>query len=246
MNRHPRLFRLSGVRAGALGIVALFFVLFGLFYVNAQYLQDVKGYSPLLTGVCILPIAIAMPYASARSTRLSARIGARNTIVLGLLCVAAGLALLSFATAATPYPLYGLLLAVVGGGMGLAMPPLSGTMVHALPASHAGVSSGLNSTTREIGSALGVAVLSTVLITRFAGHLPVQLRAVPGAQGQAIRHSVTAALRYASSAPDPAVRAHLLKGTHDAFTAGTSLGLRIGVLLLLVTTAVVARQHPTQ
>jgi EmrB/QacA subfamily drug resistance transporter len=242
----PRLFRLAGVRVGALGIIALFFALFGLYYVNAQYLQDVKGYSALLTGVCILPIAALMPFISARSPQLAARIGARATIILGLLTLAAGLVLLSFATAATPYPLYGLLLAIIGGGMGLAMPPLSGMIVHALPPSHAGVSSGLNSTTREIGSALGVAVLSTVLTTRFASHLPAALRDVPGAQGQAIEHSITSALHYAASAPDSAVRAHLLDATRDAFTSGTSVGLRVGAALLLLTTAVVAFQHPKE
>jgi hypothetical protein len=71
----PRLFHLASVRAGALGIIVQFFALFGLFYINAQYLQDVKGYSPLLAGVCILPLAVVMPDASARSTHLAARIG---------------------------------------------------------------------------------------------------------------------------------------------------------------------------
>jgi EmrB/QacA subfamily drug resistance transporter len=240
----PRLFKLSGVRTGTLGIIALFFALFGLFYINAQYLQDVKGYSPLLTGVCILPVAVVMPYASTRSTHLAARIGARATILLGLLVLAVGIALLSFATAATPYLLYGLLLALIGGGCGLAMPPLSGMIVHALPPSHAGVGSGLNSTTRELGSALGVAVLSTVLTTRFAKHLPPTMRSVPGARGQAIKHSITTALRYATSAPSPAVRAHLLQGIRDAFTSGTSVGLRIGAALILFTAVVVAHQHP--
>lgn len=239
----PRLFRLAGVRAGALGLIALFFALFGLFYINAQYLQDVKGYSAPLAAVCVLPIAIVMPYASARSTHLTARIGSRATIVAGMLILAAGVALLSFATASTPYPLYGLLLALVGGGMGLAMPPLSGMIVHSLPPSHAGVGSGLNSTARELGSALGVAVLSTVLTTRFTDHLPAALRNVPGAKGQAIRHSVTAALDYASASPDSA---HLLRGTRDAFTDGTGLGLRVGVALLLVVTAVVFHQHPRE
>ena len=240
----PRLFRLPAVRSGVLGIVALFFALFGLFYINAQYLQDVKGYSPLLSGVCILPIAIAMPYASARGASLAARIGTRITIVAGMLAVAVGLALLSFATASTPYPLYGVLLALIGCGCGLALPPLSGTIVHALPPRHAGVSSGLNSTTRELGSALGVAVLGTILTSRFASHLPAALQGVSGARGQAVRHSVTSALRYAATAPSPALRAHLLDGTRNAFASGMSVGLRAGVLLLLVTTLVVACQHP--
>jgi len=128
--------------------------------------------------------------------------------------------------------------------MGLAMPPLSGAIVHALPPSHAGVGAGLNSTTRELGSALGVAVLSTILTSRFSSHLPAALLAVPGARGTAIKHSVTAALKYAATAPDAATRAQLLHATRVAFTGGTSLGLRVGALVLLLTTALIARQTP--
>ncbi len=240
----PRLFRLAGVRAGALGIAALFFAMFGLFYVNAQYLQDGKGYSPLLTGVCILPLALVMPLASARSVSLSQRFGARRTVVGGLLCVVAGVALLSCATAATPYLLYGVLLALTGTGCGLAMAPLSGLMVHALPPSHAGVGSGLNGTTRELGSALGVAVLSTILSARFSRHLPRVLRSLPGAHGQSVRHSIAAALQYSAHTSTSVLRAHEVQGIRDAFTAGMSGGLRIAALLLLLVSAVVAHQHP--
>ncbi len=239
----PRLFRLSGVRVGSLGITALFFALFGLFYVNAQYLQDVKGYSPLLTGVCILPVAVTFPVTSAGSTRLAARIGVQATVAAGLLCLCCGLTLLSFATLATPYGLYGAMLAITGAGCGLALPPLSGMIVHALPPTHAGVGSGLNSTTRELGSALGVAVLSTILASRFASHLPAGLRALHGAQRHVIQHSVTAALQYASSVPTAGVRARLVDGTRDAFISGTSAGLRVGVALLLLTSVVVVRQQ---
>jgi len=242
----PRLFRLPGVRTGALGIFAQFFALFGLFYVNAQYLQDVKGYSPLLAGVAILPLAAVMAYVSARSTHLAARMGGRATIVVGLLCVTGALALMSFATATTPYALYGVLLALVGAGCGLALAPLSGMIVHALPPSHAGVSSGLNSTTRELGSALGVAVLGTILTARFVSHLPAALRSLPGASGQAVRQSVTTALAYAGSARGVSTKAQLLDATRDAFTSGTSVGLRVGAALLLLTTVVVALQHPRE
>jgi len=235
-----------GVRTGALGIVALFLVVFGFFYIDAQYLQDVKGYSALLTGVCILPIAVVVPYASARSTSLAQRIGSRATTIIGLLLLAGAIAALSFATAPTPYTLYAVLLAVAGTGMGLAMPPLSGTIVHALPPTHAGLGAGLNSTTREFGSALGVAVPSTVLTSRFASHLPTAVRDLPGGHAQAVEHSITAALNHANSIADPDVRTHLLHATHAAFTSGTSLGLRIGVALLLLTTIAVALQHPNR
>lgn len=236
----PRLFELPGVRAGALGIVALFFALFGLFFINAQYLQNVKGFGPLLAGVCILPIAVTMPVASARSTGLAARLGTARVIVAGMLVVAAGLALLSLADAHTPYALYGVLLAVVGVGMGLAMPPLSGTMVHALPLDRAGVGSGLNSTTRELGSAFGVAVFATVLSSRFSEHLPSALKTVTGARGEAVRRSITAALSYAHSVPNSSET--LVRGARDAFTDGTGLALRIGAALIVALAALAIHQ----
>jgi len=242
----PRLFMLSGVRTGGLGIIALFFALFGLFYVNAQYLQDVKGYSALLAGVAILPLGVVMPFVSARSTRLAARIGERATIVLGLLLTAAGLALLSLWRATTPYPLYGLMLVLVSVGQGLAMPPLAGMIVRALPPSHGGVGAGLNSMTRELGSALGVAVLATILTTRFASQLPRVLRDLPGPQGTAVRRSITAALGYAHHLGNPAARAQLVAATHAAFTSGTSLGLRVGAALILVCALLVFYQHPSK
>ena len=87
-------------------------------------------------------------------------------------------------------------------------------------------------------------MFSTILTARFASHLPATLAHVSGPQGQAIRHSITSALQYAAATPDPAVRAHLVSGTRAAFISGTSLGLRVGAALLLVTTAVVAHQYP--
>ena len=242
----PRLFKLAGVRTGSFGIVALFFALFGLFYVNAQYLQDVKGYSALLTGVAVLPLGTVMPLVGPRSMCLAARIGERATIISGLLVLAAGLFLLSLWTVGTPYPGYALMLAMISGGTGLAMPPLSVMIVRALPPGHAGVSSGLNSTARELGSALGVAVLSTILTTRFASHLPGALQHVPGPQGTAIRHSITAALGYATSATNPDTQAQLVHATRAAFTSGTSLGLRVGAALILLTAVVVFHQHPNE
>jgi EmrB/QacA subfamily drug resistance transporter len=240
----PRLFRLAGVRVGTLGILVLFFVLFGLFYINAQYLQDVKGFTAVVTGVCLLPIALAMLYASVRSMRLVAQVGMRATVLIGMVAVAVGIGLLSFATAATPYPLFGLALVIVGGGIGLAMPPLSAMIVAALPPSRAGVASGLNSTIRETGSALGVAVFSSILVTRFADRLPAVLRTLPGAGGDAVRHSVAAALQRSEVTGDPELRTRLIDGTRDAFTSGTSLGLRVSAVLLLLTAAAVALQHP--
>ena len=107
---------------------------------------------------------------------------------------------------------------------------------------------GSTAPTRELGSALGVAVLSTILTTRFASHLPAAgvLQHVPGPRGAAIRHSITAALGYATSATNPDVRAQLVHATQAAFTSGTSFGLRVGAALILLTAVVVFHQDPNE
>ncbi|MFF3018060.1 MFS transporter [Streptomyces sp. NPDC057939] len=158
----PRLFRDRGLRAGSLGVGVAFFGLFSLFYVNAQYLQYAKGYSPLLTGCAIVPLAVGMMVASRRSIALAERFG-DAVVAVGLAGIVTGLILISFATASTPYPVYALFLVVLSLGMGLCVPVLSSAVTTSLPQDRAGLGSGLNGATREIGSALGVAVLGTAL-----------------------------------------------------------------------------------
>ncbi|GIF06678.1 MFS transporter [Actinoplanes siamensis] len=164
----PRIFKISTVRAGALGVAATFFALFGLFYVNAQFLQDVKGYSTLLTGVAIGPLAIGMGVVSRRAVPLAQRYGARPIIAAGLSVIVVGLALLSTVDGGTPYPVYAVYLLLVAVGMGLCAPALTGGILAGLPAGSAGLGSGLNSAAREVGAALGVAVIGTVLTSHHA------------------------------------------------------------------------------
>ncbi|MCK2220729.1 MFS transporter [Actinomadura sp. ATCC 31491] len=157
----PRLFRVARLRAGTLGVAVTFFGLFALFFMNARFLQEVKGFSPLLTGVAIVPLTVPMVILS----RLSARLSPRTAVPAGLAGNVAGLLLLSFAGAGMPYPVYMIGLLVMGAAMGLCLPVLSHEIMAALPRERAGLGSGLNSATRELGSAVGVAVMGTVSAT---------------------------------------------------------------------------------
>ncbi|MEV6522525.1 MFS transporter [Longispora sp. NPDC051575] len=159
----PRVFAAAGLRSGTLGVGLGFFALFAMFYVNAQYLQTSLGFSAGLTGLAILPMPAAMFVVSRRSVRLAARFGARRVVGVGLGALVVGLGALSTADAGTPYPLYLVFLLVMAVGMGLAMPALSGGIIGALPPGRAGMGSGLNGAARELGSALGVATIGTVL-----------------------------------------------------------------------------------
>lgn len=217
----PRMFSIPLLRAGAIGVAAVFFGLFALFFVNAQYLQYVKGYSPLLTGVAILPLPAAMIVASRRSVGIASRTGVPAVVGSGMALVAAGLVGLSFVGADTEYLPYAAALVAVAVGMGLSVPALSTGIMSSLPPDRAGMGSGLNSAAREIGSALGVAVVGTVLASRFSRNLPPEL----GGDATSLAGAFRAADRVGPAARDAAA---------GAFTDAMSAGYRVvGILVLL-------------
>ncbi|MFH8348836.1 MFS transporter [Streptomyces sp. NPDC018045] len=171
----PRLFALPVVRAGALGMALAFVGMFGLFYVNGQYLQYVQGHSPLGAGVRLLPMAAALLLAPRCAVTLERRLGGRATVGAGLLVLAAGLATVSTVSAHTPYARYATGATLTAAGCGLATPLLSHGMMSALPPDRAGTGSGLQSLARELGSALGIAISGSVLTALFTTHLPPAL-----------------------------------------------------------------------
>jgi EmrB/QacA subfamily drug resistance transporter len=224
----PRVFAITKLRTGTIGVTAVFFGLFALFFVNAQYLQYAKGISPLVTGVAILPLPAAMVYVSRRSVRLASRFGTRTVVTSGMVLLAAGLVALSRFTASTPYLPYALVLVVVATGMGLSVPALSTGIVTALPPAQAGTGSGLNSAVREVGSALGVAVIGTVLTSRFVDGLPASLRGSGDSTSQTLR----AAKELGATAHAQAVH---------AFTDAMAAGFRVVAVIVLVAAGIVHR-----
>ncbi|MCP9210717.1 MFS transporter [Streptomyces sp. NEAU-Y11] len=222
----PRVFAVPRLRAGVLGVTLTFFGLFALFFVNAQFLQYVKGYSPVLTGLAIGPLAIGMLVVSRHSIPLGRRIGAGRVIAAGLISLAGGLALLSLADADTPYPLYAAVFLVTAAGMGLSMPMLSASILGALPHSRAGLGSGLGSAAREVGSALGVAVMGTVLTARFTDRLPDSLGGHADSPGEAM----TAARSLGAAEHARAVA---------AFTDAMTVGFRVVAAVVAVLAVVV-------
>ncbi|MET8977800.1 MFS transporter [Streptomyces sp. NPDC004539] len=160
----PRVFRSPRLRATVLGLATGFFGLFALFFVNSQYLQEVKGYGPGVTGVAILPVIVGMALVPKFAARWTAH--PRPVVGAGLALIGLGLLGTSTADAGTPYPLYAGWLLTISAGTGLAMPALTLGVATSLPARQAGLGSGLGTSAREIGAALGVAVSGTVLAGR--------------------------------------------------------------------------------
>ncbi|MFX0575282.1 MFS transporter [Nocardia nepalensis] len=224
----PRLFRLPGLRSACLGMTAVFFGMFALFYVNASFLQYGKGFGVLRTGLGIIPLTVPIILGAKYVGRLSQRIGLDATVALAFAFVGCGLLGLSTGDAQTPYIAYAAWLVATGIGVALALPTLSGAIAGSLPPAQAGVGAGLQSTTREFGSALGVAVIGTVLTARFVAALPPDIRADHDP------HTVAQAL--AATTPDRA------NDVVTAFISGADSGLRVVGVTVLVLGALVVLQ----
>jgi MFS family permease len=227
----PRLFGVPTLRAGTLGMAVVFAGMFGLMYVNGQYLQYAKGYSVLGAGVRLLPMAAGLWLAPRATVPIVRRFGPRTAVSLGLAALAVGLLGASFADSATPYPWYALCATVIAAGGGLATPPLSNGVLSALSADRVGLGSGLQSVARELGSALGVAVVGSVLNARFAAALPAALRGTPAP-------STVAAARARTS--DPATLHAVVTG----FSHAMSAGLRTVAALVVVAGVLVVHWLP--
>ncbi|ARP71910.1 MFS transporter [Streptomyces pluripotens] len=157
----PRVFASARLRAASLGTATGFFGLFSLFFLNSQYLQDIKGFGAAVTGVAILPLPVGMAVAQKLAARWADR--PRAIVGTGLSLIGLGLLGASGIDASTPYWAYAGWLLLISAGTGLSMPALTLGVVTSLPAHQTGLGSGLGTTARETGAALGVAVTGTVL-----------------------------------------------------------------------------------
>jgi EmrB/QacA subfamily drug resistance transporter len=163
----PRLFKLAGFASGSLSVFVQFFALFGVIFVVLQYLQFVLHYTPLQAGAALAPTALIMVALAPRVPKLVERAGVRRVGPAGLVLIALGLLVIATMGVSASYwhLLAGLVL--LGVGMALAAPPATAAIVSSLPDDKQGVASAVNDTAREVGGALGIAVLGSVL----AGHV---------------------------------------------------------------------------
>jgi MFS family permease len=228
----PRLFSNRKLSAGSLSICIQFFAFFGFTFVSLQYLEGVRGYSPLLAAVAVLPLSATMMPTAKFTPALAARFGARAVCVTGLLLVAAGLVVISYVGNDTPYVLMLVGLVPLGIGMGAAMTPATAAITEALPAEQQGVGSALNDLSREVGGALGTAVIGSIVTAVYRSGL--QLPGVPATVADRARASFAIAIR-AGGATGNHARTAFVGGIHTGllYAAGAALIAAVGVSVLL-------------
>src|SRR5262249_40660111 len=135
---------------------------FGSLYFLTQYLQYVLGYSAMTAGAALIPLALMMMITAPNSAKLTARFGTKLVVAAGLTIVAGALALLSQAEVSSSYEVIAVFRALLGLGMWIARAPATESIMGSLPREKAGIGSAMNDTTRQVGGALGVAVLGSI------------------------------------------------------------------------------------
>jgi hypothetical protein len=233
----PRLFTYRGFAAGTVTITVQFFAFFGFIFLLLQYLQLVLADSPLEASLSLVPLALGlMPTARLLAPRLAERIGTARTSTLGLLIAAAAFGWLSTTLdAGSSY--WPLLVGLVplGMGMALAMTPATAAITDALPREKQGVGSAMNDLARELGGALGIAVLGSVLQSVYRTNLDVS--GLPEPAAEQARSSLALA---AHLGPQVAASAQ------TAFVDGLHVALVVGAGALVVAALAVVGLHRAQ
>jgi EmrB/QacA subfamily drug resistance transporter len=226
-------------------ITLTFFAMFGSMFLMTQYWQFVHGYSPLSAGVRMVPFAITMMAVAPMSARMVERVGTKRIVTAGLLTVTLALIGLSFISRTSPYLTVILLFCVMSAGMGMTMAPATESVMGSLPREKAGVGSAVNDTTRQMGGALGVAVIGSAVATIYAAKVTDAAGAF-GLTGDALvqsRASLGGALQVAPSVNDPQ---GFLVAVKDGFVDALSSGLRLGALVVLGAAFVAWRYLPAR
>ena len=233
---HPmldvRLFRNMRFSAASAAVTVSFFTLFGFIFLIAQYFQFVRGYSPLSTGVRLLPVAASVAAGSVAGTQLAVRAGTKLVVTTGLVAVAAFYGWVAATTSATlSYGTIAAQMVVYGLGLGLTSAPATESIMGAISRAKAGVGSAVNDSTRLIGGTLGVAVIGSVYASLYGSHLTATMPAALPGQVTAIAHQSIGAAYAAAGKIAALGHPALGQALHLAATSAFLRGLTIGALV---------------
>jgi EmrB/QacA subfamily drug resistance transporter len=228
----PRIFRHRGLSAGSISIFVQFFAFFGFIFLVLQYLQIVRGDSAIIAAVSMLPLAATMMPSSRLAPKLAAKFGPRAVCVTGLVLIAAAMTILAGLDAHSSYWLLCAGLLVLGAGMGAAMTPATSAITAALPARQQGVASAMNDLSREVGGALGIAVIGSIMTAVYRANL--SLPGLPANVVDKARNSLAIAAHIGGPVADKA-NAAFVDGIHTALFAAAGAVLLAAIVVAILT-----------
>jgi EmrB/QacA subfamily drug resistance transporter len=159
-------FRIPSFAAGNAVAFAMSLGMFGIFFFTSLYMQLIRGYSPLQTGIRFLPMTVMIILVAPNAGRLASKIGSRAPMVFGLTLAATGLFLLSRVGPDTSFAVIFPIFMIMGIGMASTMTPMTAAVMNAVGPQRAGLGSATTNTSREVGGVFGIALLGTLLTTK--------------------------------------------------------------------------------
>ncbi len=224
--------------AASAAIMLVFLALFGTIFLLTQYLQSVLGYSTLKAGSILIPQSAALMIFAFLSPRFVARFGNKLVVAFGLMLVVVSLlGIVTFGTGSGPLHVV-VVLVIMGVGMGNVMSPATESIMGSLPREKSGVGSAMNDTTRQVGGAIGVAVLGSILSSHFGPNVAARLRGkVPAPLLTAARDSVGRAVDVARSTAGAPYRTTILDAAHASFIGGLHLASIVAAVVVTIACA---------
>ncbi|WP_328425631.1 MFS transporter [Streptomyces sp. NBC_00443] len=254
--RHPhpmldvRKFAQRPFSGSMLAVLFFFFGTFGSLYYATQYLQFVLGYGALETGVRLLPLAGAVFVGAAVTGRLTPKLGVKAMVVSGMVIGTAGVFLLTLIDQGSSYTDFLASLIMLGFAIGLSVSPATDTIMGSFPESELGVGGGANDTSLELGGALGIAILGSLLGTAYRDKLTELIGGqLPHSALETAKDSVGGGLAVAQEvAKNPAGGAQqaqaLVDAVHEAFAHGVAQTSLIGGIIMAAGTLIVLAVLP--
>jgi EmrB/QacA subfamily drug resistance transporter len=243
-SQHPALdvslFRNPAFSAAAVALGLNFFALQGATFYLVYYLQGALGYSPLQSGAALIPVALGMAVMGPRSSTLADQFGAKAVCGTGFLLIALSFAGFQLLDQHAPVWLLLGILTVQGVGMGSVMAPATESIMSVVPREKAGAGAAVNNSVRQVGGALGVAILGSVLAASYSAHLGPAVEALPPAAHAEASQSLVATLAEVervqeSGDPETArAAADLVETAREAFVAAmhiTAVGTAVAALI---------------
>jgi EmrB/QacA subfamily drug resistance transporter len=239
-------FRNARFSAASGTITLVFFAMFGSLFLMTQYWQLVHGYTPLEAGVRLLPQAVTMMIVAPASARLVERLGTKRVVSSGLVLMMIGVGLLSFIAPETPYVVVISFLVVMSIGMGMTMAPATESVMGSLPREKAGVGSAINDTTRQVGGALGVAIIGSAVSSVYRNRVSDSSAqfGLDAADDALAQTSLGAGQRVAAELG--ARSGEFLDSVNQSFVDAMSVGLRVSVVVIGLAAVMVWKFLPAQ
>lgn len=232
--------------AANIAVTLTFFAMFGSLFLMTQYWQLVHGFTPLQAGVHLVPYALTMMFTAPMSARLVEKLGTKRVVTLGLTLISVAMLVLSTISPESSYLRVIVNMCFMAVGMGLTMAPATESVMGSLPREKAGVGSAVNDTTRQMGGALGVAVIGSLVASVYAAGIDdaAQRFGLSGAVLEGARGSLGGALREAPSLGEQA--GAFIGVAQQSFVDGLAQGLRVGAGVVLVAAFVAFRFLPAR